>query len=430
MTINRLHRGGFTPQPTAFSALRKVIVIMAWWMAVSTIPAHSQIHQARITNVNSTVMLRRSVGGNPGPVILKTGDILQLGDIIDTGKGTVVIEMSDGSQVTIFPNSSVRLKDFSSAGSWRDLLEVVVGRIRARINHGKRPNPYRVYSPIASIAVRGTDFLVIVEANGETRVFVFEGLVEVSSLINPQQSVLVKPGRNIVVRPDGDISMVMSAPRGELNEIRSLRGWSGPGSSLRNAYYSQQRNFPELRSSRYTAFRDSHLDSLLNPAYATEFRQPAGRFYLIPTLSPRIESNFYGGSRNNSINLSSVISSNFTLSPQGTFFTPIGSRIVVGGGAAVTRTDLGGTESEIISEITNGAYKATHNDGSLGFTTANLSLMAARRFGKAERTSFGIKFDYLEDRSSYSFNTNTTEPMNLVPAHQEGNYWYYTKIRR
>jgi hypothetical protein len=389
MTTSRIHRGNLTPQLPALSVLRKVIAIMAWCVAILALPALSQIPRARITSVKNTVMLHRSVGGNPGPAMLKAGDLLQLGDIIDTGSGTVVIEMGDGSQVTIFPNSRVRLKDFSNVGSWRDLLDVVVGRIRARINHGKRPNPYRVYSPIASIAVRGTDFLVIVESNGETRVFVFEGLVEVSSLLNPQQSVLVRPGRNIVVRPDGDISMVTTAPRGELNEIRS-------SISLDSAISRHADNYTEFRPPRFTAFADSHFDSLQNPAYATEFRQSSGRFYLIPSFSPKYESTF---NFNNGL-------INHTLSPQISYFAPIGERIVVGGGAAVTKTELGGNSTEGPFDPLNGPPYSIRHDYTVKFTTIDLTLIAARRFGRLERSSLAIKFDHLEDQSLFLRDTN------------------------
>src|SRR5262245_9914728 len=224
------------------------------------------------TAAAQTAHVRRAAPGailyvsGAAPSVLSKGDTLQPGDVIDTrGSGRVVIALGDGSQVIILPGSRVELKDFQGGGSWRDLLEVTVGRVRATINHqGKRPNPYRVYSPVASIAVRGTDFLVIVERSGETRVLVYEGLVEVGSLVNPQKTVLVRPGRNIIVRPDGDISLVTAAPRGELNEIKSLRA----GNSLNNAYYAHQENFTDLQPSRFTAFSDSHLDSLQNPAYA------------------------------------------------------------------------------------------------------------------------------------------------------------------
>ena len=70
----------------------------------------------------------------------------------------------------------------------RELLEVLLGRVRVRINHfGGKPNPYRINSPTASIAVRGTEFSVAVNGAGDTEVLVYEGLVEVTSLSNPQQ---------------------------------------------------------------------------------------------------------------------------------------------------------------------------------------------------------------------------------------------------
>jgi FecR protein len=398
MTISRTHRGNLTPLLTTLSALRKIIATASWLLAILTIPAPGQIPQARIFSVNNTVMLLRGVGGNPSPVILKAGDLLQLGDIIDTGKGTVVIAMNDGSLVTIFPNSRVLLKDFSSAGSWRDLLEVLVGRIRARINHAKRPNPYRVYSPIASIAVRGTDFLVIVESNGETRVFVFEGLVEVSSLINPQQSVLVKPGRNIVVRPDGDISLVNAAPRGELNEIRYSLG-------LDSAISLHADNYTVFRPTRFTAFTDSHFDSLQNPAYATEFRQSSGRFYLVPSFSPKYESVYHFDTSLQDFQQDNNLP-NYTLSPQISYFAPIGERIVVGGGVAVTKTELGGNRTQGLINKSDGSPYSIRHDDTVKFTTVNLTLIAARRFGQLERSSLAIKFDHLDDQSLFLRDTN------------------------
>src|SRR5262245_7253942 len=441
MSILGIHRGNV--QQRAFSTSLMVIAAMACWWAPLTILAQSQASRARITYVTGVVTIQRNTGGN---AVLKRGDFLQLSDIIETGRGSVVIAMGDGSQVTVFPNSRVLIKDFSSAVPWRDLLEVVVGRVRAQISRpGNRPNPYRVYSPIASIAVRGTDFLVSVESNSETRVLVYEGLVEVSSLLNPQKSVLVRPGRNIIVRPDGDISLVTAAPRGELNEIRSLRVGFDQNTNLRAAFNSHERNYTDLRSSSFTAFSDSHLDSLQNPAYATEFRQSSGRFYLIPSFSPKIATLYSYADPGSDPQPRSVNSLNYTLSPQVSYFTPLGSKIVIGGGAAVTTTDIGGNEAEgpytaqglrdaqasrdrsgfvPIPDPPGGRHIPddvniyAHFDGDAKFTTTNVALLVARRFGRMERTSLGLKFDYLVDRSSYSFDTNWST--NVDSQNEEG----------
>jgi hypothetical protein len=401
MPLTRTKSNNSDPRQTTSAILRLATAVFCLWVSHAAADAQIPSGQARVTLATPGVTVY--VGGL-APSALKKGRILAPGDMIDTGiSGRVVIALGDGSQVTIFPGSHVELKNFQAGGSWRDLLKVTVGRIRATINHqGKRPNPYRVYSPVASIAVRGTDFLVFVEPSGETRVLVNEGLVEVGGLVNPQKTVLVRSGRNIIVRPGGDISLVTAVPRGELNEIRSY--------TLDDAYNSHGDSYTGHRSSRFTAFNDSYLDSLQNPAYATEFRRPSGRLYLTPSFSPGYGAN----------------SSNYTLSPQVSFFIPLGSKIVVGAGAAVTQTDIGDVQTEnyinrLIS-IGFNSYKSIQiagfkrSEGSVKFTTSNLSLVAARRFGRAGRTSFGLKFDYLTDRSLYSINRNTSEPMNQEPA--------------
>jgi hypothetical protein len=372
----------------------------------------AMIHATAVAQAPGTATVTRTapgailyVGGvTPSP--LRKDATLQPRDVIDTEvSGSVVIALGDGSQVVISPRSRVELMDFQAGVPWRDLLKVTVGRVRATISHQlKRPNPYRVFSPIASIAVRGTDFLVIVEPSGETRVLVYEGLVEVGSLVSPQKTVLVQPGRNIIVRPDGDISTVTAMPRIELNEIRSLQMGGDQETKLRSAYNSHGSAYTGLRSSRFTAFSDSRLDSLQNPAYATEFRQPSGRFYLTPSFGPR-----YGD-----------VPGSYILSSEASYFTPLGSRIVVGAGAAVTRTDIGATEANNYFNPVNQTATYSDFEGNVKFTTTNLSLIAARRFGQAGRTSLGLKFDYLVDRSVYSFNRDTNEPGNRQPVFEEG----------
>src|SRR5215813_1806534 len=402
MPVMRTKSNNPDPRQTVSSILWAVAVIFCWWMSHATAAAQSLGGKATVTRSAPGAILYS--GGAPSA--LRQGASLQPDDVIDTrASGRVVIALGDGSQVLIFPGSRVELKNFRAGVPWRDLLRVMVGRVRATISHQlKRPNPYRVFSPVASIAVRGTDFLVTVEPSGETRVLVYEGLVEVGSLVNPQKTVLVRPGRNIIVRPDGDISLVTAAPRGELNEIRSLRASWSPEATLREAYDSHGNSYTGLRSSRFTAFSDSHLDGLQNPAYATEFRRPSGRVYLTPSFSPK-----YG-----------TIPSSYTLSPQVSYFIPLGSRIVVGAGAAVTKTDIGGADTKPYFNSLNQTTGYSHFEGNVKFTTANLSLIAARRFGRAGRTSFGVKFDYLTDRSLYSVNSDKSGPRNPEPALEEG----------
>ena len=110
-----------------------------------------------------------------GSFSLSAGFQLNPGDRVDTrGGGRVVIDLSDGSMVVVEPQSIVVLKDFRQAESLRELFEITLGKVRVKINHfGGRPNPYRMNSPTASIAVRGTEFSIEVSASGDTQVIVY-----------------------------------------------------------------------------------------------------------------------------------------------------------------------------------------------------------------------------------------------------------------
>ncbi len=102
---------------------------------------------------------------------LTAGYILNPGDRVDTrGGGRVVIDLSDGSMVVVQPEIGGRAQGLPRASSLRELFEITLGMVRVKINHfAGKPNPYRMNSPTASIAVRGTEFSIAVAAGGTRR---------------------------------------------------------------------------------------------------------------------------------------------------------------------------------------------------------------------------------------------------------------------
>ena len=156
---------------------------------------------------------------SPGlsPLALTAGYILNPGDRVDTrGGGKVVIDLSDGSMVVVSPESVVVLKDYRAASSLRELFEITLGMVRVKINHfAGKPNPYRMNSPTASIAVRGTEFSIEVSAQGDTQVVVYEGAVEVSSLTDPARRVLIEAGRGVLVQAGQDFHLIAGRRRAD-----------------------------------------------------------------------------------------------------------------------------------------------------------------------------------------------------------------------
>jgi hypothetical protein len=140
-----------------------------------------QLVEAKILSVDGSVEIRRSSAGGStfAKVNFRVADQLKAGDRIVTGwRARLVLGLTDGSQAVVGERSIVEVKDLGS--SPRELFNVLKGKTRIYIEKlGGRPNPYRINTPTAVIAVRGTLFDVIVKSS-ETEVFVHEGEVAVS----------------------------------------------------------------------------------------------------------------------------------------------------------------------------------------------------------------------------------------------------------
>lgn len=183
---------------------------------------------AKVLSSEGPVEIRRAASGQAvmQKVSFNVEDQLKAGDQIITGrKGRLVLGLSDGSQAVIAPQTTVVIQDLSQ--SPRTLFNVIKGKTRVHIEKlGGQPNPYRVNTPTAVIAVRGTIFDVLVNKD-ETEVYLHEGQVEVSNLKTPDRPVFLfagqktrifdqrlpeppgsfKPGRN-----DGDFKPSRSGP--------------------------------------------------------------------------------------------------------------------------------------------------------------------------------------------------------------------------
>ena len=134
------------------------------------------------------------------PWALFEGNTVRPKQMVKTGPdGYARFQVSDGSTFEVFPNSQVMFRD--NPPTWKDLLDVVIGRVKVYIQHLPGvPNPNTVSSPTAVISVRGTVFEVTVEdADGTTFVSVDEGLVEVTSKAPGGGGVLLQPTESIRV---------------------------------------------------------------------------------------------------------------------------------------------------------------------------------------------------------------------------------------
>jgi hypothetical protein len=133
------------------------------------------------------------------PWALHVNESVRPGQIIVTGSdGYALFQLTDGSTFEVFPNSRTIFRE--SGGGWRDLLNLVIGRVKVHIEKvGGQPNPNSVRTPTAVISVRGTTFDVVVEEDEVTLVSVEEGTVAVQHASLPGKEKLLAPGEQIRV---------------------------------------------------------------------------------------------------------------------------------------------------------------------------------------------------------------------------------------
>ena len=166
-------------------------------------PSTPGLVAAKVLSSEGEVEIRRPSIDQPQvqKIAFKAADELRAGDTIITGrKGRLVLGLSDGSQAVIAPQTTVVIKDLTQ--SPRTLFHVIRGKTRVHIEKlGGQPNPYRVNTPTAVIAVRGTIFDVLVDGD-ETQVFLHEGEVAVTNHSSPVQPVFLFAGQTTRISPD------------------------------------------------------------------------------------------------------------------------------------------------------------------------------------------------------------------------------------
>jgi len=141
------------------------------------------------------------------PFALNVGDTIQTKQVIISGEdGNAIFCVADGSTFEVFPNSEVVFRD--NPPNWRDMLDLLVGRIRVQIQKLGGPNPNRIQTPTATISVRGTIFDVTVDDEERTtEVAVEEGQVEVRHRLIPSSNPkLVNAGETLKVWADEPLS--------------------------------------------------------------------------------------------------------------------------------------------------------------------------------------------------------------------------------
>lgn len=218
------------------STMARLSLLMATTAVVCLgqfIPSDAGNYAAKVVTLTGQVSVLKDFQ----PWALSVGDSVQVTQRIETGAdGHVVLQVSDGSTIEVYPNSTFVFRQ--NPGNWRDLIEVFLGKVRVHIEHlGTAPNPNRVTTPVAVISVRGTTFDVTVNDDDEaTTVEVEDGTVEVRHNLLGGNTAVVNAGEVFRVYRDEPIAQrmdkgnaVRQALRIMVNVVAIVGRASGPG---------------------------------------------------------------------------------------------------------------------------------------------------------------------------------------------------------
>jgi len=201
------------------------------------------VGSATIAEFKGDITLRTPTGD---AVTAQRGTALAPESTIETAKGSVLLDLQDGSQVLVKANSHVVLKaPTQEKGYW---LELLLGKINAKIQKrlGNTPS-FRMGTPTAVITVRGTRFSVEVNKKQKTSVEVYEGLVEVSGLRMgaPGPPVMLGPGYTTGVEQNRN----PEAPRGMENRSEDESRGNHPGMGVGGGGHGDDRQKPGAQPS-------------------------------------------------------------------------------------------------------------------------------------------------------------------------------------
>lgn len=160
-------------------------------------PAALPLGRAVIASIKGEVSFKSPEGA---AIEAASGKELLPGSVIETGKGSAVLNLLDGSQMQVKAHSRVTLRD--PAGNDHFSLELFLGKLAAKVQKKLGATPsFRMGTPTAVITVRGTSFEVEVNKKGRTQIYVYQGMVEVSGIGVGGPPVMLGPGFGTGVDP-------------------------------------------------------------------------------------------------------------------------------------------------------------------------------------------------------------------------------------
>jgi ferric-dicitrate binding protein FerR (iron transport regulator) len=148
-------------------------------------PLHCAVARGTVT--------RRPAGGSALP--LAAGAAIRIGDTIETGAGSgAIVILGDRSVVMMQDRTRIEVPDIPENQSGTQKVRASSGKVWFAVQKAQQGQKFEVETREAVAAVRGTEFLVELEEDGEDAITTAEGEVEMLDREGRQPPVPVPAG--------------------------------------------------------------------------------------------------------------------------------------------------------------------------------------------------------------------------------------------
>lgn len=154
------------------------------------------------------------------PLVASLGQRLVSGDLVITSANTraAIRFTDDGSLIRLNPGSRLQVRSEGDRGAQTKTLELEFGELWARVSP-QNGRSFQVQTPSGVAAVKGTEFVVRVDANGVTTVLTFEGAVD---FFNGAGTVSVEAGRQTTAANTNALAVLSDITEQDRSTLETL----------------------------------------------------------------------------------------------------------------------------------------------------------------------------------------------------------------
>jgi len=143
------------------------------------VPAAAGAQEANVALVHRLLLDQQAVLTRANqPTVATIGQRLNNGDLVTTSANTraAIRFTDDGSLIRLNPNSMLTVRTEGNREALTKTLELQFGELWARVTEQR--GTFQVQTPSGVAAVKGTEFVVRVDAQGNTTVLTLDGAVD------------------------------------------------------------------------------------------------------------------------------------------------------------------------------------------------------------------------------------------------------------